>query len=74
MGHAHLWKSHPSSLGAQTVKSPPAMQETWVLSLGGEEGGEKMTTHSSLLARKSRGQRSLAGCSPGSRTELDMTE
>ena len=49
------------------------MQETWALSLGGEEGGEKMTTHSSLLARKSHGQRSLAGCSPGGRTEVDMT-
>ena len=36
---------------AQTVKNPPAMQETWVLSLGWEEPREKeVTTHSSILA------------------------
>ena len=33
------------------VKNPPAMQETWVLSLGWEDPLEKeMTTHSSILA------------------------
>ena len=33
------------------VKNPPAMQETWVLSLGWEEPREKeVTTHSSILA------------------------
>ena len=33
------------------VKSPPAMQETWVPSLGWEDPLEKgMTTHSSILA------------------------
>ena len=32
------------------VKSPPAMQETWVWSLGQEDPLEKeMTTHSSIL-------------------------
>ena len=36
---------------AQTVKSPPAMQETWVQSLGQEDPLEKgMATHSSILA------------------------
>ena len=36
---------------AQTVKSPPAMQETWVQSLGQEDPLEKgMATHSSSLA------------------------
>ena len=36
---------------AQTVKSMPAMQETWVLSLGQEDPLEKgMATHSSILA------------------------
>ena len=36
---------------AQTVKNPPAMQETWVQSLGGEDLLEKgMATHSSILA------------------------
>ena len=33
------------------VKNPPAMQETWVQSLGGEDPLEKgMATHSSILA------------------------
>ena len=36
---------------AQLVKNPPAMQETWVQFLGGEDPLEKeMTTHSSILA------------------------
>ena len=35
---------------AQLVKNPPAMQETWVRSLGGEDLLEKeMATHSSIL-------------------------
>ena len=34
------------SVVAQTVKHPPAMQETWVQSLGGEDPLEKeMATH-----------------------------
>ena len=38
---------------AQTVKNLPAMQETWVLSLGHEDPLEKETaTHSSILAWK----------------------
>ena len=36
---------------AQRVKHLPAMQETWVRSLGGEDPLEKeMATHSSILA------------------------
>ena len=36
---------------AQTVKNLPAMQETWVQSLGQEDPLEKgMATHSSVLA------------------------
>ena len=36
---------------AQLVKNPPAMQETWVQSLGWEDPLEKGTaTHSSILA------------------------
>ena len=39
------------SLVAQLVKNPPAMWETWVRSLGGEDPLEKgMVTHSSILA------------------------
>ena len=40
-----------ASLVAQTVKNLPAMQETWVQSLGQEDSLEKgMDTHSSILA------------------------
>ena len=36
---------------AQTVNNLPAMQETWVQSLGQEDSPEKeMTTHSNILA------------------------
>ena len=42
-----------ASLVAQLVKSPPAMQETQVQSLGGEDPLEKeIATHSSILALK----------------------
>ena len=35
------------------VKNPPAMQETWVRSLGWEDPLEKeMATHSSVLAQR----------------------
>ena len=38
---------------AQTVKNLPAMQETWVRTLGWEDPLEKgMATHSSILARR----------------------
>ena len=40
-----------ASLMAQMVKNLPAMQETWVVSLGWEDPLEKeMATHSSILA------------------------
>ena len=44
---AYVW----ASLVAQLVKNLPAMQETWVRFLGGEDSLEKeMATHSSILA------------------------
>ena len=40
-----------ASLVDQLVKNPPAMQETWVRSLGWEDPlEEEMATHSSILA------------------------
>ena len=40
-----------ASLVAQMVKNPPAMWETWVQSLRGEDPLEEdMATHSSILA------------------------
>ena len=42
---------HLVSQGAQTVKNLPAMQETWIQSLGGEDLLEKgLVTYSSILA------------------------
>ena len=43
----YMW----ASLGAQLVKNPPAMWETWVQSLGWEDPLEKgKDTHFSILA------------------------
>ena len=40
-----------AALGAQFVKNPPALRETWVQSLGWEKPLEKgKATHSSILA------------------------
>ena len=64
-----------TSLVAQTVKRLPTVQETRVQSLGWEDPLEKeMATHSSILAWKIQGQRSLVGYSPWGRRESDMTE
>ena len=42
-----------ASLVVQMIKNPPAVQETWVQSLGWEAPLKKgMATHSSILARK----------------------
>ena len=52
-GFAALWGRIGSSegfSGGSDVKNLPAMQETWVPSLGGEDALEKgMATHSSIL-------------------------
>ena len=54
-----------ASLVAQLVKNPPAMQETWIQSLGWEDPLEKgKATHSSILAWRS----------PWSHKESDTTE
>ena len=46
----------------QLVKNLPAMQETWVQSLGQEDPlGKGMATHSSILSGEVHGQKSLAG-------------
>ena len=58
-------------LGAQLVKHPPAVRETWVPALGWEDLLEKGTaTHSSILAWSVPwAVYSLWGCK-----ELDTTE
>ena len=50
-----IQKSSLLYLVAQSVKNPPAMQETWVQSLGWEDPLEKgLATHSSILAWRIR--------------------
>ena len=50
------------------------MQEMRVQSLSWEDPLEnEIATHSSILAWKPQGQRSLVGSSPGSHKELEMT-
>ena len=57
------------------VNHLPAMQKTWVQSLGWEDPLEKeMATHSSTLAWKIHGQRSLVGYNLRGSKESDMTD
>ena len=65
-----------ASLVAQLVKNLPAVQETWVQSLGWEDLLEKgMATHSSILAwRIPWIEESGELYSPWDLKELDMTE
>ena len=67
-----LWVA---SLVAQLVMNPPAMQETWVRSLGWEDPLEKeMAPTPVFLPGESHGQRSLEGYSPQGCKESNMTE
>ena len=64
------WYFLGTSLVAQLVKNPPAMQENWVWSLGWEDPLKKgMVTHSSILAWRIPGLYSSWGPK-----ESDMTE
>ena len=57
------------------VKNLPAMQETWVQSLGREDPLEKgMETHSSILPGEFHEQRSLEGYGPEGHKESDTFE
>ena len=59
---------------ARWVENPPAKQ-MWVPSLGLEDPLEELTaTHSSNLAWRVHGQRSLVGCSPWGYKESDAAE
>ena len=60
---------------AQTVENLPAMQETQFQSLGWEDPMVKgVATHSSILAWRIHGQRSLAGFGPWGCKELETTK
>ena len=64
-----------TSLVAQMVKSLPAVQETWVQSLGQEDPWRrKWQPTPGFLPGESHGQRSLVGYSPRGHKESDMTE
>ena len=78
--HVKTNLSHVQYLGqylvAQMVKNVPAMQDTWVRSLGWEDPLEKRMAKPTpvFLPGEFRGQRKLAGYSPWGRKELDTTE
>ena len=60
---------------AQLVKNLPAIQETWVQSLGQKDPLEKrMATHSSILAWEILGTEEPGGYSPWGHKELDVAE
>ena len=64
-----------ASLVAQMAKNLPVTQETWVQSLSREDSLEKgMATHSSILACRISGQRSLVGYHPWGCKESDKTD
>ena len=64
-----------ASLVAQTVKDPPVMRETWVLSLSWEDFLENgMATHSSILAWGSPWTEESGRLQLWGRKELDTTE
>ena len=70
--YSHLVRA---SLMAQRVKCLPAVQETWVQSLGWEiPWRRKWQPTPVLLPGKSRGWRSLVGYSPWGLEESDTTE
>jgi len=56
---------------AQMIKNRPAVQETWVRSLGRKDKWQPTPV---FLPGESHGQRSLAGFSPWGHKELDTVE
>ena len=63
-----------ASLVAQSVKNPPAVQETQGWSLGREDPMEKeMATHSSILAWRTPWTEEPGGLRPMGSQELDAT-
>ena len=72
--YIHMYIHTHTSLVAHLLKSPPAVQETWVWSLGWEYPLEKeMAIHSSILAWRIPWT-SLVGYSPWGHKESDTTK
>ena len=64
-----------ASLVVQTVKNPPAMQETWVWSLDWEDSLEEgMATHPSVLAWRIRMDRRACGLQSMGHKESEATK
>ena len=69
--HTYMW----GFLAAQMVKSLPAMQETWVWSLGWENPWRRAWQPTLVfLLGEFHGQRSLEGYNPWGHKESDTTE
>ena len=64
--------------GGSVLKNLPVMQETCkgmgLIPVWGRSLEKEMSTHSSIFAWKSHGQRSLMSCSSRGRKESDITE
>ena len=60
--------------GSDSKKSASSVGDLALIPRSGRSLGKGMATHSSILPRESCGQRSLVGCSPWGRKELDTTE
>ena len=68
-------RDFPSGAAERICLSVQEAQETWVRCLGWEDHLEQeMATHSSVLAWKFHGKRSLVGYSPWGPKELATTE
>ena len=68
----HLCYGFPAG---SVIKNPPAVQETWVQSLGQKAPPRRTWQPNAVfLPGKPHGQRSLLGYSPRGHTESDMTE
>ena len=76
VGKEWVTVTHQTSLVVQTVKNLPAMQETWVRSLGQEDPLEKeMATHSNSLAWRISWTEEPGGLySPWGHKESHMTQ
>ena len=71
---SNLIYTYMSSLVAQMVKNPPALQETWDGSLQRSPGGGHGNPVQYSCLENPHGQRSLAGYSPWRGKESDMTD
>ena len=72
--YIYLWDTCMGFPGGSEVKCLPAMQKTWVLSLGQEDPLKEMQSTPVLLPGKFQGQRSLVGYTQWEGKESYMTE